>query len=220
MNGMRFIVTYNCNFSCSSCRYKCGPYKKGVMDSNIFRNKALKLYEEGYKDYLIIEGGEPFLHIGTIYKYLKKIKNIDSKKYIITNGFWGKMDTYLYSLSDLKEMGLYGIIIEYDYFHSAFIDILTIKSAIEKALLNGLNISVRAAFLTRDISVKADIITFEYIKEIRKNYKNIGYIFEDANFKKQSLLIKPKSAIREKVIFYNDFKASKKSDAAICKLDS
>lgn len=129
------------------------------------------------------------------------------------------MDTYLYSLSDLKEIGLYGIIIEYDYFHSAFIDILTIKSAIEKTILSGLNISIRAAFLTRDISVKADIITFEYVKEIRKNYKNIGYILEDANFKKHSLLIKPKSVIGEKVIFYNDIKASKKSDTSICKLD-
>lgn len=204
MNGIRIIVTYNCNFMCGNCRYKCGPYRKGIMEVNSFRNKIVKLYEDGYKDYIIIEGGEPFLYIGMIYKYLKKIKNIDAKKYIITNGFWGNIETYLYSLSELKEIGLYGIIIEYDYFHSAFIDISTIKCAIEKALKNGLNVTLKAVFLTKDISVKADILTFDFIKRIRESYKNIGYIFECINANDQNSLLKFKTNIKEKVVMYKD----------------
>lgn len=203
MNGIRIVVTYNCNLACSNCKYKCGPYRKGIMDINSFRNGIIKLYERGYRDYVIIEGGEPFLHTGVIYKYLKKIKNVDTKKYIVTNGFWGDIGTYLYILNDLKEIGLFGIIIEYDYFHSSFIDISTVEKAIEKSLKNGLVVNIRASFLTKDISVKADVITFEYIKRIRESYKNIGFIFECIN-DMQSNFLKSRYNLKEKIIMYKE----------------
>lgn len=205
MGGLRIVVTYNCNIMCSHCKYKCGPFRKGMMDTGTFRNRVIQGYEEGYSDYMIIEGGEPLLHAGAVYKYLKKIKNLEMKKYIVTNGFWGNIEQYLFILEDFKRIGLHGIIIEYDYFHSIFINLPTVKNAIAKSLISGISVSIRASFVTNDIRTDADKKTFEYIKEIRNDFKNISFIFDEACNNDLAPRVKGKINDKERIILYREY---------------
>lgn len=184
MKGTRAVVTYNCNIMCSCCNYRCGPYKKGFMSVKHFEEQIKCYYNEGYGDYIIIEGGEPLLQSGIVFKYLKSIRNLESRKYIVTNGYWGNLEAYIYILEDIKNMGLSGVILEYDYFHSRFIDFRTIQNAIEKLLQWNLEIWVKAFFLKPDINCEEDEITFSYIKKIKTNYNGVKFIFQNPNKKK------------------------------------
>ncbi|SEF84957.1 4Fe-4S single cluster domain-containing protein [Caloramator fervidus] len=167
MKGIRAVVTYHCNFMCSSCRYKCAPFKRGIMNPLHLRIEVLKAIEEGFNDYLIIEGGEVFLNAEVIYKYLKKLKDVNIKKYVVTNGYWGNFDIYNRILYDLRKLNLSGVIIEYDYFHSFFVDIKTVKEAAKKVLNNNLDLIIRANICTKDLSSPEDIKTIEDIKLIK-----------------------------------------------------
>lgn len=196
MNGIRAIVTYNCNIMCSNCRFKCAPYKKGIMSVNDFYSKFKGAYDEGYNDYLIIEGGEAFLHTGIIFKYVKKVSSININKSIVTNGFWGRLDPYLDMLQDFKKLGVNEIIIEYDYFHAEFIEKYIIAEAIIKCLKSDLNVSIRSTFLTKDINTEPDRATFELIKELQKEFRKVKFIFEEINPNNIS------RTINEKVILF------------------
>lgn len=202
MKGIRVIATYKCNIMCSNCRYGCSPSKKGIMDPLRFENEVSSAYNEGFRDYLIIDGGEPFLYTSFIYKYLKKIKYLDVKKYIVTNGHWGQTDTFIDILSELKNFGLDGIIIEYDYYHSVFLDELTIREAISKGAVSSLEIHMRASFNTDGIKDEADVKTFEFIRRIKEEENITGFIFEKSRGNNSDLPSVNSRAKYEKVIHY------------------
>jgi MoaA/NifB/PqqE/SkfB family radical SAM enzyme len=179
MKGMKVIVTYKCNIMCSSCRYKCGPHKKGIMEVNCFEEKVTESYREGYRDYLFIEGGEPFLESGILYKYLKNIIHLKMDKYIVTNGYWGDMDSFMDILEDLKRVGLKGIVFEHDYFHSLFINRDKVKQGILKCISQGIHISFKSDFVSGDMKSEEDIKTFDFIKEMKESFKGTRFIFND-----------------------------------------
>lgn len=181
MNKIRVVVTYKCNFMCSNCSLKCGPYKKGIMKVDEFDKNIRNLYKNDIYDLLLIEGGEPFLYAGMLYKYIKKTSDIRIKKYIATNGYWGNMEPFNVILSDLKSIGLDGLIIEYDCYHSIFTDKDTIRRAVEKCKKSGLRVFIRSNFNTNGISERCDELTFNLIKEIKKDFKNTSFIFNTAD---------------------------------------
>jgi MoaA/NifB/PqqE/SkfB family radical SAM enzyme len=149
------------------------------MEVGDFEEKVINSYKEGYKDYLIIEGGEPFLEAGILYKYLRKIWSIPMDKYIITNGYWGTMESYMDILEDLKKVGLSGIIFEYDYFHSIFINIETVKQGVQKCISQGISVSFKSDFISGDMKSEEDVKTFEFVKKMRREFKTTRFQFND-----------------------------------------
>ncbi|KRQ86131.1 Radical SAM superfamily protein [Caloramator mitchellensis] len=203
MKGIRFVVTYSCNFMCSICRFKCAPFKKGFMPVDKFYEHFLSAFEEGYRDYIIIEGGEAFLDIARVYKYLKKIKNYCLKKYIVTNGYWGDIDIYYSVLNDLKKIGLNGLIIEYDYFHKPFIQEKTILNAIRSALCNNLNVTLRALLKTDNLSCIEDTMTIKNLKDIKDKFEDLNIIFETMEQQSLKGVLNKRWALEEKLILYD-----------------
>lgn len=202
MRGMRMVVTYNCNIMCSCCSYKCSPLKRGMMDLKDFYQEVTDAGEEGYGDYIIIEGGELFLHTGMLFKYLKKISKLCMKKYIVTNGFWGNCDPYLDILRDLKKWGAGGVILEYDYFHSVFIEKNVIKEAIKKCQVNGIPVRLKAFFTSGDISSREDKITYGLVKEFISEFKGLEVIFEEV-IKKDEYVMPSRRKSCEKAILFS-----------------
>lgn len=200
MKGIRTVVTYKCNIMCSCCRFKCGPHKKGGMDFKSFKNKIENYYEKGYCDYIVIDGGEYFIQSGMVFGYLKSILMLKSKKYIVTNGSWGDFDSFYYTLEDMKCLGLYGVIIEYDYFHSKFISFDTIKNAIKKIKKTDLRVIFKSCFISPDIRRIEDKETFNYIKHINKSFEDVEFIFEEIN--SQKLSFKRVFSMEEKLIMF------------------
>ncbi|TDT58452.1 radical SAM protein [Fonticella tunisiensis] len=205
MKGVRVVVTYNCNIMCSHCKYGCSPLKKGIMSPNEFEERVVDEYNRGFEDYIMIEGGEPFLHSGTVFKYMKKILHLNTKKYIVTNGFWGGLEPYTDILQDFKRNGLSGIVIEYDYFHSLFINMNTIKEAIIRARIADLDVKLKAVFVTGNIKDKSDIKTFEYIKKLKNEFNGIEIVFDEAHGRDREEYILPsrRNIIeKERVVLY------------------
>lgn len=190
MKGIRIVITNNCNIMCGNCINKCGPNKRGIMEPGDFNRRVMEAYESGFKDYIIIQGGEPFLHTGMLYKYLKKLRNINMKKHVVTNGFWGDVEPFFDILEELKKIGLDSIIIGYDYYHSVYIPEKVIEGAIEKILLNGFELGIKSTFKTDGITDEFDKRTFEIIKGMKSKYKEARFIFEKMEMDKETITCK------------------------------
>lgn len=202
MKGIKIFVTYKCNIICPFCTYNCGPHRKGIMKVNDFRSKVEKAYNSGYRNYIVIEGGEPLLEPAMIYKYLKTTYRLNMDKYIITNGFWGNNEIFLDILEGLKGVGLKGIIFEYDFFHSLFISMDILREAVLVCNKLGLESIFRANFISGDIKNEIDIKTFEQIKKIRKEFNSSRFIFNDLN--KDTAIFGRSYIKEEKIILYRE----------------
>lgn len=200
MKGISVVVTYKCNIRCSCCRYDCGPHRKGIMGIGEFTYQIEKNYRDGFSNYIIIEGGEPLLESAIVFKYLKSIKMINADKYIVTNGYWGNIDMYLDILGDFKKVGLKGIIFEYDFFHSVFINMDILREAVLMCEKSGLERMFRADFLSGDIKNEIDFKTFEYIKDIKREFNNSKFIFNELN--KNTKVFGRSYLKEERVIYY------------------
>lgn len=200
MKGINIVVTYKCNIKCSLCKYNCGPHRKGMMGIKNFKNEVEKAYNEGFNNYIIIEGGEPLLEPATTYKYLKSVWMLKADKYIISNGFWGNADIYIDILEDLKKVGLKGIIFEYNFFHSIFININVLRDAALMCMKAGIEVIFKADFISGNIKNQIDIKTFEYVKSIKREFRNAKFIFVD--FDKNTRIFGRSYLKEEKVIFY------------------
>lgn len=198
MKGIVAVVTYNCNIMCANCSYGCGPHRKGMMSPEFFRQKVEEAYEQGYGDYIEIVGGEPFLHTGIVYKYLKKVRHIKTKKRMVTNGFWGKLDYYMDILEELRDSGISEVVLEYDIFHSVFISQEIILEAIRKLHVCGMEAGIRACFETSNLSTAYDIKTLEIIKSIRR--KQDGISFECRTCEKYEGLYRDKEGSHIRII--------------------
>ena len=196
MHGIRAVVTYRCNMMCSVCEYKCTPYKRGFMSVKVFEEKVKNAVSIGYKDYICISGGEPFLNPAILNRYLKVIYSIKVKKIIQTNGFWGNYEPFLDIITGLMEHGLNGIAFEYDYYHGLFIDLDVLRNAISKALKCGLEVTLSAFLNTANLSSPEDIYTYEAIKKIKKEFKEIKLKFT-CNYKQNNF-----KGIEEKIILH------------------
>lgn len=181
MKGTHIAITYKSNICCNCCEYKCAPYKKGSMSIKEFRNRVLISIEEGYGDYLNIEGGEPFLNTALLFKYLKSLQDLSLPIFIRTNGYWGNMQPYYDILQELKKIGLTGIIFEYDFYHSLSIYFKTIVCAIEMSLSLGLEVKVIAYFDSETIATTEDSYTFNCLKTLKNNFNNISFICKVIN---------------------------------------
>ncbi|CCJ33892.1 hypothetical protein CAAU_1808 [Caloramator australicus RC3] len=173
------------------------------MNQDEFEDRVFEAIKEGYNNYIIIEGGEVFLNPSMLFRYLKKVKDIDIKKYVITNGFWGNLDIYFRILKDLKGLGLSGIILEYDYFHKPFIDEDKLKDAIDKVLKNDLELILKGILLTDDISTYEDIETLKEIKKLMDK-KNNKVIFESIEAKFKTEIYKRWTVDEKLILFKNN----------------
>jgi hypothetical protein len=91
-------------------------------------------------------------------------------------------------------------ILEYDYFHSRFIDFKTIMNAIEKSLQWNLEVWIKAFFLKPDINCEEDEITFDYIKKIKKSYSGVKFIFKSPG--KEEMPYRRAIGVEEKTFVY------------------
>lgn len=186
MKGTHIAVTYNSNIYCNCCEYNCAPYKKGRMGIKEFHTKVVASIEAGYSDYINIEGGEPFLNPSYLFKYLKGIQNLNIPKYIRSNGYWGNMEPYYEILRGLKKIGLTGIIFEYDFYHSLSIYYKTLYKAIQISTMLELKTKVIAFFQSENLSSIEDRNTFDYMKRLKSDFKDIEFDLKVINRKKNA----------------------------------
>jgi len=165
----RLIVTSKCNQNCIFCDFKDGYGKENL---NSLCNSNLLLAS---KD-VVITGGEP-----TLYKDLplliKKLKKINKKVTLITNGISFSSKNYVKKIENTK---IDEIVFSFVEFREKEYDILTNTKDFHKKLkglknLASLNNKIKIFINFLIYSGNQNLVT-EYIKKIYKEYKIKNFI--------------------------------------------
>ena len=127
------ITNYKCSSKCKHCAYSSSPewpmeYMTGETADEIFKILRRKGCYSVH-----IGGGEPFLAPDKLLKILESAKNNDIDiEYVETNASWFVNEERTVSLlQELKQQGVYTLLISIDPFHNEFIPFSKVKGLID-----------------------------------------------------------------------------------------
>jgi len=118
LNGIHFLLTYTCNYSCDHCFLYCSPNSKGTFTFAQIKEvleeaKKIKTVESIY-----FEGGEPFLYYPIMIEGLKLASKMGFKTGIVTNSYWAtSVEDALIWLKPFSDLAISDFSVSDDTFH-------------------------------------------------------------------------------------------------------
>ncbi len=118
LNGVHFLLTYQCNFGCDHCFLYCGPGTEGVFTFDRLEEIMMDAKAMRSVDNIYFEGGEPFLYYPLLKAGLEAAQDFGFETGVVTNSYWATSvkDAKLW-LEPLKKAGLSYIGLSDDPFH-------------------------------------------------------------------------------------------------------
>lgn len=136
----------NCNANCKIC---CGmPKSNQVLNDDVAFHFLRGLKNNNDLKRICLTGGEIFLNIEKVYRWVKFINESDKKAYCVSNGFWGYDFKEANNIvKDLKLLGLNQLTLSYDEYHNEFIDLECIINILEACKRERLPVSIQTVIL-------------------------------------------------------------------------
>jgi len=161
-----YNICNRCNLRCKHCSNAGLIHDTQVMDSNMVFDSLTDAAEVGIAQVTFV-GGEPFLELGSLRKYIQRAKALGLETCIITNTYWAKTkETAIEILKSLE--GLTSLLISSDLYHLEYISADIIMNAIEACLELNINAAINATCASKKDKKK--------IWEIYEKYKNKIFI--------------------------------------------
>jgi len=118
LTGIHFLLSYKCDSACDHCFVYSSPKAKGTFTLDQMKKAFAELARIETIEWLIFEGGEPFLFYPLMYEGISVAHDMGFKIGIVTNTYWAtsEEDAELW-LKPLHDLGVSDISISDDAFH-------------------------------------------------------------------------------------------------------
>ena len=118
IDGIHFLVTYQCTMDCDHCFLYCSPKAKGVFTLDQIKAVLDDTRNIPTVDNIFFEGGEPFLYYDMMLEGIEYATKMGLSVGIVTNGYWAKSkEKALKLLKPLKKLNILSIGLSDDVFH-------------------------------------------------------------------------------------------------------
>ncbi len=88
LEGIHFLLTYSCNYTCDHCFLYCSPDSKGTFTLVQIKEVLDEAKKLESVEWIYFEGGEPFLYYPIMVEGVKLAKKRRFKVGIVTNSYW------------------------------------------------------------------------------------------------------------------------------------
>ena len=118
LTGIHFLLSYKCDLACDHCFVHGSPNAKGTFTLDQLKKVFNELSKLETIEWIILEGGEPFLFYPLMYEGIKMAHSMGFKVGLVTNAYWAisEEDAELW-LKPLHDLGVSDISVSNDEFH-------------------------------------------------------------------------------------------------------
>ena len=118
LTGIHFLLSYKCDLACDHCFVHGSPNAKGTFTLDQLKKVFNELSKLETIEWIILEGGEPFLFYPLMYEGIKMAHGMGFKVGLVTNAYWAisEEDAELW-LKPLHDLGVSDISVSNDEFH-------------------------------------------------------------------------------------------------------
>ena len=149
-----FVVTKQCNATCTHCSQSCGPYRQErLATEDIVRvmNEAAAI-DDGSALAFDLTGGEPFLDFEALVEIVSHGTALGAEVSCVTNAFWARSDELARSkLTQLQAAGLAALSASVSRFHQRFVPLQFVGRALRIAQEMGMRTELKGAVLKDDL---------------------------------------------------------------------
>ncbi len=118
LEGIHFLLTYNCTFECDHCFLHCGPHAGGTFRIDQMCAALDQAVELGSVTAVCFEGGEPGLYYPLLLESIRQARLRNLGVGIVTNAYWAtSVDDAEQWLRPLHEAGLDHVTMSDDTLH-------------------------------------------------------------------------------------------------------
>lgn len=118
MNGLHFLLTYQCTVACDHCFVFGSPHARGRFDPKFLYGLLDEGWHMGTIDSVYFEGGEPFIHYDLLVEAVGEARKRGFKVGIVTNAYWATSpQTALEKLEPLARLGVADLSVSEDDLH-------------------------------------------------------------------------------------------------------
>jgi len=118
LNGVHFLLTYNCTYECDHCFLHCGPSAGGTFTIYQVRNVFDEIKKIKSIDNVYFEGGEPFMYYPLMLEGIRLAYGLGLKIGIVSNAYWANSveDAQIW-LREISKFRLHDLSLSDDSFH-------------------------------------------------------------------------------------------------------
>jgi len=118
LTGIHFLLSYKCDSACDHCFVYSSPDARGTFTLDQLKKVFNELSKLETIEWIIFEGGEPFLFYPLMYEGIKMAHGMGFKVGLVTNAYWAisEEDAELW-LKPLHDLGVSDISVSNDEFH-------------------------------------------------------------------------------------------------------
>jgi len=118
LTGIHFLLSYKCDLACDHCFVYGSPNAKGTFTLDQLKKVFNELGKLETIEWIVFEGGEPFLFYPLMYEGIKMAHSMGFKTGLVTNAYWAtsEEDAELW-LKPLYDLGVSDISVSDDEFH-------------------------------------------------------------------------------------------------------
>jgi len=88
LNGLHFLLTYQCTFECDHCFVWGSPRQTGAFTLQAIRDALRQASEVGTVEWIYFEGGEPFLYYPILLEGVREASRYGFQVGLVTNSYW------------------------------------------------------------------------------------------------------------------------------------
>jgi len=160
LTGIHFLLSYKCDSECDHCFVYSSPQAKGTFTLDQLKKVFDQLSKIETTEWIIFEGGEPFLFYPLMYEGIRIARGMGFKTGIVTNAYWatseGDAELWLKPLCDL---GVSDISVSDDEFHYEDKEVSPARHALNAARTLGMSsgsISIDKPTVTENMDKRQD----------------------------------------------------------------
>lgn len=118
LNGVHFLLSYQCTYECDHCFLWSSPRAGGTMTIADVRDVLEQARDLGTVEWVYFEGGEPFLFYPLLVESLTEATRMGFKTGVVSNCYWATSaeDAELW-LRPLADLGVADLSLSADSFH-------------------------------------------------------------------------------------------------------
>ncbi|HEY3368800.1 MAG TPA: radical SAM protein [Symbiobacteriaceae bacterium] len=133
LNGLHFLLTYQCNRACEHCFVFGSPWARG----DFTLEQVCRLLDEGHRlgtvDSVYFEGGEPFLRYEVLVAAVREARRRGLSVGVVTNAFWATTPEAAEArLGPLARLGLADLTVSDDRLHGNTPQVANARAAADK----------------------------------------------------------------------------------------
>jgi len=179
-DAIGYYIGDSCNVMCAHCATNSSPKISNISGQESVIDELVSAISNTSLVAVHVSGGEPFVHIDSLYHLVITLKNAGIKAWVNTNGYWATSIDAAISVLSEKIPYISRVYLSTDAYHQVFIPLERIATAATAAVSLGIEVVVCIATTSAAEQSELSKVYKALGKQLKEQVETVTFPLESA----------------------------------------